>query len=95
MLSVLSGGEALYVAVRNSARPLGLAFNVGMRLPAHLSGSGKAMLAHLTADDVARRLAGNLGVRLTQQGPAQSRGAEQGARADTTARLQHRRRRRA
>ena len=31
--------------VRNSARPLGLAFNVGMRLPAYLSGSGKAMLA--------------------------------------------------
>ena len=45
MLSVLSGAEALYVAVRKSARPLGLAFNVGMRLPAYLSGSGKAMLA--------------------------------------------------
>ncbi len=69
VLSVLSGGEALYVAVRNSARPLGLAFNVGMRLPAHLSGSGKAMLAQLPADDVARRLAGNLRVRLTHKGP--------------------------
>ncbi len=69
VLSVLSGGEALYVAVRNSARPLGLAFNVGMRLPAHLSGSGKAMLAYLPFDDVARRLAGNIGVRLTQKGP--------------------------
>jgi DNA-binding IclR family transcriptional regulator len=69
VLSVLSGGEALYVAVRNSARPLGLAFNVGMRLPAHLSGSGKAMLAQLPADEVARRLAGNLRVRLTHKGP--------------------------
>ncbi len=69
VLSVLSGGEALYVAVRNSARPLGLAFNVGMRLPAHLSGSGKAMLAQLPADEVARRLAGNLCVRLTHRGP--------------------------
>jgi DNA-binding IclR family transcriptional regulator len=69
VLSVLSGGEALYVAVRNSARPLGLAFNVGMRLPAHLSGSGKAMLAHLPVDEVARRLAGNFRVRLTQKGP--------------------------
>lgn len=69
VLSVLSGGEALYVAVRNSARPLGLAFNVGMRLPAHLSGSGKAMLAFLAPDDVKRRLAGNFRVRLTQKGP--------------------------
>ncbi|MDE2299996.1 MAG: helix-turn-helix domain-containing protein, partial [Burkholderiales bacterium] len=40
VLSVLSGTDALYVAARNSARPLGLAFNVGMRLPAYLSGSG-------------------------------------------------------
>ena len=33
-LFIMPGNEALYVAVRNSARPLGLAFNVGMRLPA-------------------------------------------------------------
>jgi DNA-binding IclR family transcriptional regulator len=69
VLSVLSGGEALYVAVRNSARPLGLAFNVGMRLPAYLSGSGKAMLAQLPPDEVARRFAGGLRVRLTNKGP--------------------------
>ena len=42
VLSVLSGTDALYVAVRNSARPLGLAFNVGMRLPAYLSGCSRA-----------------------------------------------------
>ena len=29
------------------ARPLGLAFNIGMKLPAHLAATGKAMLAHL------------------------------------------------
>ncbi|MDQ6626885.1 MAG: IclR family transcriptional regulator [Pseudomonadota bacterium] len=69
VLSVLSGGEALYVAVRNSGRPLGLAFNVGMRLPAHLSGSGKAMLAQLPTAEVVRLLADTLGVRLTQRGP--------------------------
>jgi DNA-binding IclR family transcriptional regulator len=66
---VLSGNEALYVAVRNSARPLGLAFNVGMRLPAYLSGSGKAMLAQLPADEVRRRFAGQLSTRLTSKGP--------------------------
>jgi DNA-binding IclR family transcriptional regulator len=69
VLSVLSGNDALYVAVRNSARPLGLAFNVGMRLPAYLSGSGKAMLAQLHADEVRQRFAGQLSTRLTSKGP--------------------------
>jgi len=69
VLSVLAGNEALYVAVRNSARPLGLAFNVGMRLPAYLSGSGKAMLAQLPADEVRRRFTGQLSARLTSKGP--------------------------
>jgi DNA-binding IclR family transcriptional regulator len=69
VLSVLSGTEALYVAVRNSARPLGLAFNVGMRLPAYLSGSGKAMLAQLPPDEVRRRFTGQLSARLTSKGP--------------------------
>ena len=68
VLSVLSGTEALYVAVRNSARPLGLAFNVGMRLPAYLSGSGKAMLAFLPAKEVRERFASGLGTRLTKKG---------------------------
>ena len=69
VLSVLSGTEALYVAVRKSARPLGLAFNVGMRLPAYLSGSGKAMLAWLPEVEVRRRFAAGLGTRLTRKGP--------------------------
>jgi DNA-binding IclR family transcriptional regulator len=46
ILSVLSGAEVVYVGVRNGTRPLGLAFNVGMRLPAHLAATGKAQLAH-------------------------------------------------
>ena len=69
VLSVLSGTDALYMAVRNSARPLGLAFNVGMRLPAYLSGSGKAMLAFRTPDEVRELFAGGLPVRLTRKGP--------------------------
>ena len=47
ILSVLNGAEVVYVGVRNSPRPLGLAFSVGMRLPAHLAATGKAMLAFL------------------------------------------------
>lgn len=49
ILSVLNGPEVVYVAVRNGARPLGLNFTIGMRLPAHLSATGQAMLAHLPA----------------------------------------------
>ena len=69
VLSVLSGTDALYVGVKKSVRPLGLAFNVGMRLPAYLSGSGKAMLAWLPAAEVRRRFAAGLGTRLTHKGP--------------------------
>ena len=69
VLSVLSGTDALYVAVRNSARPLGLAFNVGMRLPAYLSGSGKAMLAQQEPDALRKLFAGGLPTHLTRKGP--------------------------
>lgn len=55
VLSVLSGTEVVYVGVRNSVRPLGLAFNIGMRLPASQAATGKAMLAWLPADDVRSR----------------------------------------
>ncbi len=69
VLSVLSGTDALYVAVRNSTRPLGLAFNVGMRLPAYLSASGRAMLAYLKPDEVRQRFADGLSVHFTRKGP--------------------------
>lgn len=54
LLSVLTGHEAVYLAVRNSVRPLGLAFRVGLKFPAWVSASGKAMLAYLPADEVRR-----------------------------------------
>jgi DNA-binding IclR family transcriptional regulator len=69
VLSVLNGTDALYMAVRNSARPLGLAFNVGMRLPAYLSGSGKAMLAQRSPDEVRKLFADGLRTHLTRKGP--------------------------
>ncbi|WPB59233.1 IclR family transcriptional regulator [Xylophilus sp. GOD-11R] len=58
LLSVLSGHEAVYLAVRNSVRPLGLAFRVGLKFPAWVSASGKAMLAYLPEQE-ARRIAGD------------------------------------
>jgi len=52
VLSVLSGTEVIYVGARNSARPLGLAFNIGMRLPAHLAATGQAQLDWLPAAEL-------------------------------------------
>ena len=47
LLSVLDGNDVVYLAARNGSRPLGLAFTPGMRLPAHLAATGRAMLAYL------------------------------------------------
>ena len=82
-------------ACATSARPLGLAFNVGMRLPAYLSGSGKAMLAWLPADEVRRRFAAGLGTRLTRKGPRDLEALLKELALTRRARLQRRRRRRA
>ena len=45
LLSVLDGDDVIYLSARNGTRPLGLAFTPGMRLPAHLAATGRAMLA--------------------------------------------------
>lgn len=45
VLSVLDGTEVVYVGVKSGSRPLGLAFSVGMRLPAERAATGKAMLS--------------------------------------------------
>jgi IclR family transcriptional regulator, blcABC operon repressor len=58
VLSVLNGREVVYVAARHGKRPLGLAFAVGMRLPAHLAATGKAILA-FHSDAFVRRLFGS------------------------------------
>ena len=70
VLSVLDGAEVVYVAARNGARPLGLAFNVGMRLPAHLAASGRAMLACREPEALRRLLPEGALPRLTDRGPA-------------------------
>jgi DNA-binding IclR family transcriptional regulator len=69
LLSVLNGDEAVYVAVRNSIRPLGLAFRVGLKFPAWISASGKAMLAYLPEEE-ARRIASRGLKRSTRPGDA-------------------------
>ncbi len=58
ILSVMDGAEVVYVAARHGERPLGLAFTVGMRLPAYRAATGKAMLAFQDAARVKHLLAG-------------------------------------
>ena len=60
LLSVLDGDSVLYLAARNGTRPVGqpgLAFTNGMRLPALLAATGRAMLAFHDPALVQRALA--------------------------------------
>ncbi len=69
ILSLLDGTDVIYIAVRNGSRPLGLAFSVGMRLPAHLAATGQAMLAFLEPQRVREIMPARL-PRMTGHGAA-------------------------
>jgi DNA-binding IclR family transcriptional regulator len=69
ILSVLNGAEVVYVAARPGRRPLGLAFNVGMRLPAHLAATGKAMLAHQSPERIVQLFPTDPLPRMSGKGP--------------------------
>lgn len=51
-LTELHGTEVVYLACRNSPRPLGVTFRVGMRLPAATTATGKAMLSTLDNEKI-------------------------------------------
>lgn len=69
-LGVLHGRETLYLAKEQPPGAATLVTAVGVRLPAHLTASGRAMLAHLSTAQV-RALYPNAGtfVNRTGQGP--------------------------
>lgn len=69
ILSVLNGAEVVYVAARPGRRPLGLAFSVGMRLPAHLAATGKALLAHQDPARLAQLFPGDPLPQISGKGP--------------------------
>lgn len=70
-LGVLHGAETLYVLREQPRWPLGLVTDIGVRLPAHLPASGRAMLAHLPAAQVRALFPAASGfVRRTGRGPA-------------------------
>lgn len=54
IMSERVGTDVVYLACRNSSRPLGVTFKVGMRLPAAVTATGKAILSTLAEDEVDR-----------------------------------------
>lgn len=70
-LGVLHGAELLYLIKERPAHPETLVTDVGVRLPVHLTASGRAMLAHLPAAHVRALLpASRPFVLRTGRGPA-------------------------
>jgi DNA-binding IclR family transcriptional regulator len=57
-LARLDGLENVYIAISESPQPMRLASSVGLRLPSHATGIGKALLSQLDPDEVRGRLAG-------------------------------------
>ena len=55
-LAVLEQGQVVYIDKTEASGPLRMASAIGKIMPAHCTALGKAMLAHLPADDVARVL---------------------------------------
>lgn len=55
-LSVLDGNDVVYLACRNSQRPLGFTFQIGMRLPAAFTATGKIMLSSLSDQEIQQHL---------------------------------------
>ncbi|KAA5832847.1 IclR family transcriptional regulator [Saccharopolyspora hirsuta] len=69
-LGVLHGGESLYLIKERPSQPQTLVTDVGVRLPAQLTASGRAMLAHLPAAQVRAVLpSSERFVRRTDRGP--------------------------
>ena len=54
VLAVSSGPDVTYVSFVDSGRPLAVRYEIGMRLPAAFTATGKAMLATRRTDEVGR-----------------------------------------
>jgi DNA-binding IclR family transcriptional regulator len=57
VLSVLNGREVTYVGTRPGKRPVAMRYEIGLRLPAHCTASGKSLLAALPPGQIAERYA--------------------------------------
>lgn len=52
VLSVRDGTDVVYIGRRIGNRPVGVSYEVGLRLPAHCTASGKSLLSSLTPEEV-------------------------------------------
>jgi DNA-binding IclR family transcriptional regulator len=66
-LARLEGIENVYIAISESPQPMRLASSVGMRLHAHATGIGKALLSMIDAEDSRTRLSSVALPRLTER----------------------------
>ena len=55
VLSVLNGREVTYVGTRPGERPVAMRYEIGLRLPAHCTASGKSLLAALPPGQITER----------------------------------------
>jgi len=52
VLGVRDGTDVVYIGRRIGSRPVGVSYQVGLRMPAHCTASGKALLSCLPPDTV-------------------------------------------
>jgi IclR family KDG regulon transcriptional repressor len=57
-LASLDGTEVFYLLIKESPHPFRMVSQVGIRLPAHLTAVGKALLAQLSTEEMLRRYEG-------------------------------------
>ncbi len=67
VLSVLDGDSVVYLACRRGSSPVAVSYEVGLRLPANCTASGKAMLAAMGDDEVVERFPKGVLTRLTDR----------------------------
>ena len=68
-LGVLDGSDVLYLLEQRPAKSLKLVTDVGVRLPAHLTASGRALLAHLDQKQLSASFRGRELTTRTNLGP--------------------------
>ena len=68
-LAILDGSDVLYLLEERPVRSLRLVTDVGVRLPAHLTASGRAMLQHLEKKQIAATFRGRELTNRTNLGP--------------------------
>ena len=68
-LAILDGSDVLYLLEERPARSLKLVTDIGVRLPAHLTASGRAMLQHLDKKQLAASFRGRELATRTHLGP--------------------------